>query len=29
VDESVRILLRGSRRPPPPLLQLAAWIGHV
>jgi transcriptional regulator with XRE-family HTH domain len=29
VDETVRILIRGSRRPPPSLLQLAAWIGHV
>jgi transcriptional regulator with XRE-family HTH domain len=29
VDESVRILIRGSRRPPAPLLQLATWIGHV
>jgi transcriptional regulator with XRE-family HTH domain len=29
VGETVRILIRGSRRPPPPLLQLATWIGHV
>jgi hypothetical protein len=29
VDETVRILIRGSRRPPPSLLQLAAWIGRA
>jgi transcriptional regulator with XRE-family HTH domain len=29
VDETVRILIRGSRKPPPSLLQLAAWIGHA
>jgi transcriptional regulator with XRE-family HTH domain len=29
VGETVRILIRGSRRPPPPLLQLATWIGHM
>ncbi|MGH3245169.1 MAG: helix-turn-helix domain-containing protein [Trebonia sp.] len=29
VGETVSILVRGSRRPPPPLLQLATWIGRI
>jgi transcriptional regulator with XRE-family HTH domain len=28
VIETVGVLIRGSRKPPPPLIQLATWIGH-
>ena len=28
VIETVRVLIRSSRRPPPPLAQLANWIKH-
>lgn len=26
--ETIGTLIRGSRKPPPPLIQLAAWVGH-
>ena len=29
VIETIGVLIRGSRKPPPPLIQLAAWIGHL
>jgi transcriptional regulator with XRE-family HTH domain len=28
VIETIGVLIRGSRKPPPPLVQLATWIGH-
>lgn len=28
VIETIRVLIRSSRKPPPPLTQLATWIGH-
>jgi transcriptional regulator with XRE-family HTH domain len=28
VTETISILIRGSRKPPPPLVQLATWAGH-
>jgi transcriptional regulator with XRE-family HTH domain len=28
VIETIGILIRGSRKPPPPLIQLAVWAGH-
>jgi transcriptional regulator with XRE-family HTH domain len=29
VIETIGVLIRGSRKPPPPLIQLATWIGHT
>ena len=29
VIETIGVLIRGSRKPPPPLIQLATWIGHA
>jgi transcriptional regulator with XRE-family HTH domain len=29
VIETVGVLIRASRKPPPPLIQLATWIGHT
>jgi hypothetical protein len=28
VIETIAVLIRGYRKPPPPLIQLATWIGH-